>query len=120
MPSDVPEHVVQGTNVYIKCTPGRGNGTFSSQNIKAKSQLMYVTKPLMAALEIAKLPTNCYFCFRSSGEAGMLSASPNHGQKLKTCSGCKVVKFCDQVGRATSSQRTHANPTEEMSETSLV
>ncbi|KAI1611569.1 SET and MYND domain-containing protein [Exophiala viscosa] len=96
MASDVPEQVFQDTNVYTRRTPGRGNATFCSKNVKAKSQLMYVAKPLIVALETAELLTHCYFCFRTSGESGLPSYSLEQARSLKTCSGCKVVRFCDQ------------------------
>ncbi|KAK4948002.1 hypothetical protein LTR10_013055 [Elasticomyces elasticus] len=96
MPSAASEQVVQGTNVYVKSIFGRGNATFSSKDVKAKSQLMFVAKPLIVALETAKLSTTCYSCLQSTGESGSPFADLDHARNLKRCSGCKVVKFCDQ------------------------
>ncbi|KIV80913.1 hypothetical protein PV11_08379 [Exophiala sideris] len=107
MPSAASEQVVQGTIVYVKSIFGRGNATFSSKDVKAKSQLMFVANPLIVALETAKLHTTCYFCLRSTGESGSPFTDLDHARNLKRCSGCKVVKFCDQKCQKQAWSRYH-------------
>ncbi|KIX96924.1 uncharacterized protein Z520_07038 [Fonsecaea multimorphosa CBS 102226] len=84
---------INATNVYTKQVPGRGNGIFAAQDIAPRSEVVFVSRPLMVALETSELQTRCYYCYSSPGDASLRPEIPN-GQTLKTCGGCKVVKFC--------------------------
>ncbi|KAL2425377.1 hypothetical protein ABEF91_007392 [Exophiala dermatitidis] len=88
--------LVEDERVYTKRTADRGNGLFAVDDIAAKSQLLFVARPLLVALENAKLPTNCYYCFREPGGQGLWQMTERKEDSLKTCSRCKVAKFCDQ------------------------
>ncbi|EXJ95655.1 hypothetical protein A1O1_00777 [Capronia coronata CBS 617.96] len=90
-----PQQLVEDENVYTKETPGRGNGLYVARDTAAKSQLVFVAQPLLVALETTKLATSCYYCFRSPSESDWQASDEPKGN-LKTCSRCKVVRFCDQ------------------------
>ncbi|OCT53956.1 hypothetical protein CLCR_09901 [Cladophialophora carrionii] len=81
--------------VCTKHVTGRGNGLFATQEIAPKSQILFIARPLLVALESAKLPTHCYYCYKS-GIDPTSALGVDTGHALKTCSGCKVVKFCDR------------------------
>jgi hypothetical protein len=75
---------------------GVGRGLFATQKIAPKSQILFVARPFLIALENSKLLTHCYFCYKSTVDP-INSGEPDSGRALKTCSGCKTVRFCDQV-----------------------
>ena len=74
---------------------GRDRGLFATQDLAPKSQLLFVARPLLVALENSKLATHCYFCYKSTVDP-FNNLEFDSDRTLKTCSGCKVVKFCDQ------------------------
>ncbi|EXJ89664.1 hypothetical protein A1O3_02731 [Capronia epimyces CBS 606.96] len=95
---NLPENrhqLVEDGSVYTKQTAESGNGLYAAREIAAKSQLIFVTRPLLVALETSKLQTTCYACFRSPSDSDWPVTVDKH-HSLKTCSRCKVVKFCDQ------------------------
>ncbi|OQV01232.1 SET domain-containing protein [Cladophialophora immunda] len=86
---------VKAEKAYTKQVPVRGNGIFAVHDIAPKSEVIFVTRPLMVALETPQLQTRCYYCYSSPGDPSQ-SAENAKGQTLKTCGGCKAVKFCGQ------------------------
>ncbi|KIW77954.1 hypothetical protein Z517_07787 [Fonsecaea pedrosoi CBS 271.37] len=86
---------VRATNVHSKKVQGRGTGIFAAHDIAPKSEVMFVARPLMVALETRHLQSRCYYCYSSPWDPSHSPRNPGV-QALKTCSGCKVVKFCDQ------------------------
>jgi len=92
------EQRVEEADVLVRSLPHRGNGLFARSDLPAKSQILFIARPLMVAIETSKLQTTCYQCYRSNegiiGSAATIGQVPIH---LKTCSGCHTVKFCDKV-----------------------
>src|SRR5258705_346531 len=95
MPPLLLQQHVDDESLYTKASAGKGNGVFAKQDTPARAQVMLVARPLIATLETLQLHETCYTCLRNTGD---LAGSPNSERKsnLKTCSGCKVVKFCDK------------------------
>ncbi|EXJ64476.1 hypothetical protein A1O7_00812 [Cladophialophora yegresii CBS 114405] len=86
---------VSDDQVRTKHVQGRGNGLFVTQQITPNSQILFIARPLLIALETAKLPTHCYFCYKSDVDP-ISAVEVDTGHALKTCTGCKVVRFCDR------------------------
>jgi hypothetical protein len=95
MTSPLPQQI-KNDQVGTKHVRGRGNGLFATQKIAPQSQILFIARPLLIALESAKLPTHCYFCYKSTVDP-INTLAVDAGRTLKTCTGCKVVKFCDRV-----------------------
>lgn len=80
-------------NVVSKSLPGRGNGLVAKHKIKSRKLVLFVPEPLLLAVETAKLQTSCYACLRLTVEGG---GPPEPTLDLKTCTGCRTVRFCDK------------------------
>ncbi len=76
---------------------GRGNGLFATQAIVPRTQLLFVARPLLIALETVKLATHCYNCYQSPQDPSIRNGIVGIGGVLKVCGGCKVVRFCGKV-----------------------
>ena len=87
---------IQDDLVFTKEIEGVGRGLFAAQDIPAQAQVLLVARPLLVALENSKLSTHCYFCYKTTDD-GAETSDEDRSRTLKTCSGCKTVKFCDQV-----------------------
>ncbi|KIW90463.1 uncharacterized protein Z519_09109 [Cladophialophora bantiana CBS 173.52] len=86
---------VRAATVYTKQSPDRGKGIFAVHDIAPKSEVLFVARPLMVALDTSQLQTRCYYCYSSPGDHS-LPLDMTKSRTLKTCSGCKVAKFCGQ------------------------
>jgi hypothetical protein len=86
---------IEDAAVYSKVVEGRGNGLLAQHDLAPRSQILFIARPLMLALETAKLSTHCYCCLDSPGDAFRLNPE-NPPLKLMVCGGCKVVKFCNK------------------------
>jgi hypothetical protein len=83
--------------VHKKPSPGRGNGLFAADDLRVKSQVIFVARPLLMVLDTAQLKSHCDYCFNSPSDNSIL---PDAGRidMLKRCTGCSVLRFCDRVG----------------------
>jgi hypothetical protein len=96
MAANLPQ-VVEEQSVYKKSSPGRGNGLFAADDLRVKSQVIFVARPLLMVLDTAQLKSHCDYCFNSPSDNSIL---PDAGRidMLKRCTGCSVLRFCDRVG----------------------
>lgn len=106
MPS-VPE-----CHVEVRPSPTAGNGLFATRDIPAGSTILIKARPLIGELDLARLQDTCHNCFLWAYKA--TKSCPIHGTQgpvpdcpgcaeesqhpeVKSCTGCKKVKYCSKV-----------------------
>jgi hypothetical protein len=86
---------------------GGGVGLFATAPIPSGALILSIEQPLLAIPDIAYLEQTCSNCLCWVPEPGATGYSVqqwlNSGyaeepKSLKTCTGCKVVRYCDKVG----------------------
>lgn len=92
--SPLPQ-IIEESNVQKKNLPGRGNGLFATSDLRVKSQVMFVARPLLTVLDTAQLTARCDYCLKSPSD----SITPESAEiaMLKRCTGCNVLRFCNRV-----------------------
>lgn len=90
MSSPNPLPSVTTKTVPRPASNGMGNGLFASAHIKTGEDVLHVKVPFLAVLDSPRLQDTCSGCFGKK----QLDA----GTELKTCTGCRVMKYCDKVG----------------------
>ena len=68
---------------------GMGNGLFAVEDIKVGEDVVHAKVPFVAVLDTPRLEDTCAGCF---GKKQLQT-----GGELKSCTGCRVVKYCDRV-----------------------
>jgi hypothetical protein len=92
------EPTVLPAGVERRSIPGRGNGLFATKTFAPQDQIVFVQRPLLSAIDTSHLPTTCYACLRpSDAEIVTSSTSEAQGVELKTCTGCRAVRFCKKA-----------------------
>ncbi|KIW16061.1 hypothetical protein PV08_06112 [Exophiala spinifera] len=92
--ASVQQQVIRDDSVHIRSSAGGGRSVHAARDFEAKSQIMFVAKPLLVALNTANLIANCYSCLKPPRE--LQPGSNGQDSTLKKCGGCKVVRFCNQ------------------------
>lgn len=77
MPDMIPE------SIYSSEVLGKGKGLFTSEAIEPGKLVFRIDEPLVCVPDNEHLNTVCYQCFVS-----------HLVKNLKSCLGCKVVKYC--------------------------
>ncbi|KAL9606220.1 MAG: hypothetical protein Q9179_000617 [Wetmoreana sp. 5 TL-2023] len=80
----MPHHIPP--TIFASQIPGKGKGLFTSQAIEAGNLVFSIDHPLVCVPDNDHLNTICYNCFSDDGT-----------RKLKSCMGCKVVRYCSQA-----------------------
>lgn len=75
--------------------PGAGNGLFTTVAVGEGQEIFFLDHPLAYALDARRLQDTCANCLRKATEDGDFSTPE---VKLRRCMGCKVVKYCGEVG----------------------
>lgn len=70
---------------------GAGTGLFATRDIADGEVIWEEERPLLAVLDSARLKEACSWCFTYVGEKN------DDGSRLKVCTGCKILRFCDVV-----------------------
>ena len=124
---DVPRHTLPATetdfvpsrmpptpecHVEVRASPTAGNGLFATRDIPAGSTILIKPRPLVGELDLARLQDTCHNCFlwaykatKSCSIHGSQNQVPGcpgcaeEGQHpdIKSCAGCKKVKYCSKV-----------------------
>jgi hypothetical protein len=68
-----------------------GTGLFATQDIAEGDIIWGEDRPFLAVLDSARLKEACSWCFTYVGEKN------EDGAKLKVCTGCKILRYCDVV-----------------------
>ena len=89
---NIREHKVVRTKLS-----GRGNGLVAARTISPRDQVLFVRRPLMIALDTARVQDTCYQCLRCASDHTNLVRTASDIFDLKACTGCKSVKFCDRT-----------------------
>ena len=78
--------------IQARQTAHAGLGLFTSERIEAGEFIFSIERPLITALDSGRLTDTCEWCLRvvRDGEEGE--------QRLRSCTGCKVVRYCRKVG----------------------
>lgn len=78
---------------FPRKTPNHGEGLFPRMHIKAGENVLHVRQPLVVVLDLERLADTCATCF------GKRSTNALTGEKvkLKRCTGCQKVMYCDKV-----------------------
>lgn len=95
------EQVVDESLVVVQDSQKHeGKGLFARCDIGFDKSIASVLHPLTEALDTDRLNDTCYYCLRSP--TSLISGSDPTGmlapETMKRCSGCKVVKYCNEVG----------------------
>lgn len=72
-----------------------GDGLFATDTIPAGKEIFSVEQPLAYVLDTPHLLDTCVHCLR---KATKNDDSRTMEVKLKRCMGCKVVRYCGEVG----------------------
>lgn len=104
----VPPSVGLPDGIEKRSIHGRGHGLFATRDFVPREQILFIKTPLISALETSQLQTTCYACLRS-GEAQTISNTSNEteGIELKTCTGCRTVRFCNKACQRTAWKSHH-------------
>lgn len=84
------------SHVSVKTSPTSGNGLFVTKDIGAGELVLMVRRPLVGALDLARIDdtcSNCYMWSIGSVEGGLAQEKP----VVNACTGCKKVKYCSKV-----------------------
>lgn len=76
---------------------GRGHGLIAAHDFSPRAQLLFVQRPLILALESSQLQITCYACLRSQDAQVASDGSQPEDIDLKTCAGCRTVRFCNKA-----------------------
>ena len=68
-----------------------GKGLFARRDIADGDTIWEEERPFLAVLDSARLKEACSWCFNYGGER------TDAGAKLKVCTGCKILRFCNVV-----------------------
>lgn len=79
---------------FPRKNPTHGLGLVTGESIKVGEDVALIRKPLVAVLDSVRLGDTCTNCF-GKRTANALS---DEKVKLKRCTGCDKVRYCDKVG----------------------
>lgn len=74
---------------------GMGHGLFALTDIEMGQEVLSIQKPFVAVLDTPRLQDTCSGCF---GTKPQQQQTPEEAVKLKSCTRCQVVRYCDKVG----------------------
>ena len=98
------------SHIQPRSTSGAGTGLFTDHSIAAGAEIIRIDQPLVAVLDSPHLQNTCANCFlqlpSSADDAAgnrviaLRDGDSNEREKrrLRSCLGCKVVRYCSQVG----------------------
>ncbi|KAK2759101.1 hypothetical protein FQN54_003200 [Arachnomyces sp. PD_36] len=101
--SQVFESADSNSKAFPRETPDRGHGLFTRMRIGLGEDVFQIRKPTVAVLDTARLEDTCAHCF---GE-GTAYASTEEKVKLKRCTGCQMVRYCDRTCQSKSWSFAH-------------
>lgn len=88
---------IRDKDIEHKSIPGRGNGIVAGHDFATREQILFVRRPLILALENSQLQEACYSCLKSGAATVSQAGSEAVQIDLKTCAGCKTVRFCNKA-----------------------
>lgn len=74
------------SRIHASQVPGKGTGLFTAEVIEAGNLVFRIDRSLLCVPDNDHLDKTCYNCFLTDATT-----------KLKTCMGCKVVRYCSQA-----------------------
>ncbi|KAL1965972.1 hypothetical protein VTN77DRAFT_4912 [Rasamsonia byssochlamydoides] len=74
---------------------GMGNGLFAATDIEMGQDLLSIQKPFVAVLDTLRLQDTCSGCFGLKQQQ-QEQKTPEEAVKLKSCTRCQVVRYCDK------------------------
>lgn len=91
-----------GIKTQIQPAPdGLGNGLFTTSEVAPGEQVVLIKRPFVAVLDTPRLKDSCCGCFTIVDDTSVSSTNGQENEdwssSLKTCTGCKVVKYCNKV-----------------------
>ena len=81
-------------------TTAAGRGLFATKDIEDRGQILGIQRPLVIALDTARLNDHCYNCLGYTSEVDKsVPAAPEQQEtsELSSCQFCKKVKYCSEV-----------------------
>lgn len=92
----------------VKPSPVGGNGLFAFKDVEQGESLVMTARPLVVALDSTRLKDTCANCFEWTTE----HFQPHNIDEyklpgLKTCVGCKTMRYCSKDCQADSWKREH-------------
>ena len=116
-PSSNPTPPIPECYVEVRPSPTSGNGLFATKDIPAGSTILLKSRPLIGELDLPRLEESCHNCFLWSQKAVRVCAvhasepdrypgkypdcegCASEGEVIgvKTCTGCKKVRYCSKV-----------------------
>jgi hypothetical protein len=91
-----------GIKTQIQLAPdGLGNGLFTTSEFAPGEPVVLIKRPFVAVLDTPQLKDSCSGCFTVVDDTSVSSTNEKENEdlssSLKTCTGCKVVKYCNKV-----------------------
>ena len=87
-------------HAYIGKSRVAGNGLFAEKEIPAGELILSISRPLIGALDVARLADTCANCFTwTAGPSIVTGTYVAEGVSVKKCSGCQQVRYCSKVRR---------------------
>ena len=84
------------SRVYTQKASDAGTSLFASDAIPPGVEILRVERPLVRVLDTAHLQDTCSECNLWFPEIGHDQRPPS--ERLKTCLGCKITRYCCKVG----------------------
>jgi hypothetical protein len=75
-----------------------GNGLFALTDIGTGQDILTIQKPFVAVLDTPRLQDTCSGCLGMKQQ--QQEQNPEEAVKLKSCTRCQVVRYCDKVGNS--------------------
>jgi len=79
-------------NIRLRPAANAGLGLFTTEALPAGHLISQIQRPLITVLDSARLTDTCEWCLR------VVQGGDGSCASLKTCTGCKVVRYCSKVG----------------------
>src|SRR4029077_11296054 len=79
-----------------------GMGLFATANIDVGQDAIVIRRPFAAVLDSPRLQDTCSGCFGTSGADTPGARSTEEAGRLKACTQCRVVRYCDKVSSEVS------------------
>jgi hypothetical protein len=92
-----PSYVPLPDTIEMRKDLIRGDGLFASRDISIREPIFSIPYPLFMALDVFYLDKACYSCLAVvTTELPIYNAYVGRQGSLKTCTGCRKVKFCSK------------------------
>lgn len=91
----------------IRSSSTSGRGLFVTQAVSSGEPLLALDRPLITALDAARIPDTCAWCFAWTELPVLSGAGVNKATTVNWCTGCKKVKYCSRACQSRAWKAVH-------------